>query len=180
MQRIRRLLLRVAIAPAAIVCAITHASAQQVALSPSVMAAGAASMSRNGIGLAATIGQPVIGITAPGAMVGQWGFWHAPNPYPAVSVVELARAADARLAVRLAPNPASGQVRLELAMHRPGNVRVRLIDLAGNVVALVAEGTFEGGSRRLEIPLAGLPSGSYIVELLHEGMRTSCVLVVLQ
>jgi hypothetical protein len=45
----------------------------------------------------------------------------------------------------VSPNPARGSVSVELALHQNASVRVQLVDLAGRIVASVADGGHEGG-----------------------------------
>jgi hypothetical protein len=178
MNRTRRLLLRLAAVTALVMGVAAPAPAQQVVIRPSVLGAGGATMTGGDGGVAGTAGQPVIGRSDPGAVNGEWGFWHALRTGSVSGIIELAQGGDGDAAMRIVPNPASTSAALAIELARAAWVRIRLIDLMGRVVATIAEGRYESGPQSVEIELGALPSSHYVIELMTNGRRTTGVLVI--
>jgi hypothetical protein len=69
---------------------------------------------------------------------------------------------------RLYPNPAQGQVALELPAEwtRDGAAQYRLYNALG---ALAHSGTAAEGTETVFVPLTGLPDGLYVCQVLRDG-----------
>jgi hypothetical protein len=74
------------------------------------------------------------------------------------------------------PNPARGMTRIEFALERPGEVSMRVVDMAGRAVGEIAARRWGAGS--WSVPWDGrsksgtrLPAGVYFVEMLLDGQR---------
>ncbi len=80
--------------------------------------------------------------------------------------VGLAEEAAAAAGFRLAPNPAHGPVRVELPAGAPATVH--LLDGVGRVVRIVPAGA---GAPAVEVPLAGLAPGLYVVRVGNLAQR---------
>lgn len=66
----------------------------------------------------------------------------------------------------LFPNPASDEVHLCFDLPEATSVRIRMLDLAGRIVAEVSEHqVYSSGTHTLAIPAASLAQGAYMVEL---------------
>jgi hypothetical protein len=67
------------------------------------------------------------------------------------------------------PNPFNGFARITFALPGAGQVRVKLFDLTGREVSLVAEGRFAAGTNHLTIDAGSLPAGVYLVKAETNG-----------
>lgn len=87
--------------------------------------------------------------------------------------------AAALSALRIAPNPASEKTVLEFSLSRAAAVRLQVWNLNGSPV----EGrllTLEQGGHRLELGVAGLPEGVYLVRLAADGAEQTGRIVVVR
>ena len=76
------------------------------------------------------------------------------------------------------PNPASRSATVEVWLPRSGPLSVRLVDLLGREVALLAEGRTAAGTHRLRVPTRALPGGVYTVLMEAGGTLSTRRLVV--
>jgi len=78
------------------------------------------------------------------------------------------------------PNPTTGALTIPFALSAADAVRVRVLDVTGRAVAVLADDmAFAAGEHRLMWDAAGLPSGVYLVELRAAGtVRTTRVTVL--
>ncbi|MBS1912522.1 MAG: hypothetical protein JST22_11095 [Bacteroidetes bacterium] len=67
--------------------------------------------------------------------------------------------------IRCSPVPAHDRLQLDFTVLSPGPVRVRLIDLQGNVAAAPIDAAMPAGGYRFEIETQGLASGTYLVRV---------------
>ncbi|MDB5033006.1 MAG: hypothetical protein JWQ98_247 [Chlorobi bacterium] len=65
--------------------------------------------------------------------------------------------------ISIAPNPASGDALLSCTVHGAGRVRVALVNLVGQQVAVLADGDFPSGRTTIRFSTAGFPAGYYSV-----------------
>ncbi|MEM1056985.1 MAG: CotH kinase family protein [Bacteroidota bacterium] len=76
------------------------------------------------------------------------------------------------------PNPASERATIEATLATPGHLSVRVIDMLGREVAVLAEGAASAGMHALTLDVRPLPSGVYTVVMETEGIRAARRLVV--
>jgi hypothetical protein len=69
------------------------------------------------------------------------------------------------------PNPALGEVRLDLTLPRAARVEIAVFDVLGRSVRRVPAEALGAGAQTLRVPTAGLPSGVYLVRVTAEGER---------
>ncbi len=63
------------------------------------------------------------------------------------------------------PNPFNPATTIRFALERPADVRVRVFDLLGRQVALLADQTMAAGTHDLRFDASGLPSGLYLYQV---------------
>ena len=102
-------------------------------------------------------------------------------PSPEAGLITVANDGDAPLApasfgVRAFPNPASGDLGVEVAMEAPGALTVELFDVLGRRVATLHDGEAGAGRQRLSVDVRGVPAGVYVVRAASGG-RTQTVRV---
>lgn len=84
-----------------------------------------------------------------------------------VGLEENMLASGASLAV--VPNPAHDNAQAVVNMPTAGRITMDLVDVVGRTVRNVHSATLPAGIQRVELPLAGLPSGLYFVRIQGEG-----------
>jgi len=78
-----------------------------------------------------------------------------------------------------APNPASGQVRIQFAVFMPTRVELALFDMQGSKLGLIFEGDLANGTYTYPVDIAGMPSGTYLVSLAaSSGQRITKRLII--
>ncbi|HVZ40363.1 MAG TPA: SBBP repeat-containing protein [Candidatus Kapabacteria bacterium] len=92
--------------------------------------------------------------------------------------VDARGAAAVLLSLAAEPNPASGSVSILATLQRAAHVRIRLLDMRGNVMAQLADRAMEAGDQNIPFSTAGIPSGVYIVDLEAGGRHRSTKLTV--
>ena len=88
----------------------------------------------------------------------------------------LAPEATALLAVY--PNPASRTATVETMLARPGDRSVRVLDVLGREVLVLAKGHAEAGMQRIAVDTSTLSSGIYFVTMATDSSRLTRRLVV--
>ena len=76
------------------------------------------------------------------------------------------------------PNPAARTATVEATLATAGDLSVRVVDLLGREVLVLARGPAEAGLHRLTLDARALPSGVYAVHMAAEGFRATQRLVV--
>ncbi len=77
------------------------------------------------------------------------------------------------------PNPTAGTSRVRFELATAGEASLRLFDLMGREVAVVAQGTFSAGAHDVTADLAGLAAGVYVLRLEAAGdVATARIAVV--
>ncbi len=109
-------------------------------------------------------------------------FFNASAELALLSVTHLARpaatsgveasAARSFAVEAVSPQPVRDHASVRFAVERAGAVRVRMIDLLGREVAVLADGVLEAGSHVVNFARGGLPPGAYVV-LLEAGTRVA-------
>lgn len=72
---------------------------------------------------------------------------------------------EARSALRIYPNPFSGNANLELTLNAPDPVRITIYNLTGRMVSLADHGIMTAGTHNIVIEGAELPAGVYFVQV---------------
>ncbi len=65
--------------------------------------------------------------------------------------------------VAVYPNPSAGRARVVFDLATPQPVRLELVDALGRRVRVLADAAFEPGRHTVEVDVAGLPAGVYLV-----------------
>lgn len=79
------------------------------------------------------------------------------------------------------PNPASGQLTVELAIPQTGQVRVEVLDLLGRRVATLADRQLSAGSQLLGLQLPGrMSAGAYLLQVTTGGRTATRGLAVIR
>ena len=76
------------------------------------------------------------------------------------------------------PNPASGAVTIEATLGSPGDLSVRVLDMLGREVLVLARGRAAAGPLRFSVDASALPAGVYSVLMTADGFRATRRLVV--
>ena len=76
------------------------------------------------------------------------------------------------------PNPASGAVTVEATLGAPGDLSVRVVDMLGREVLVLARGRSAAGPHRFSVDASVLPGGVYSVVMTSDGFRATRRLVV--
>ncbi len=76
------------------------------------------------------------------------------------------------------PNPASGDATIEARLGAPGDLSVRVFDMLGREVVVLARGPHAAGMHRLRLDAGALPAGVYSVLMTADGFRAARRLVV--
>ena len=78
------------------------------------------------------------------------------------------------------PNPASASAAAMVTLVSPGAVDLRVLDLAGRVVASIPAMSLQEGANQVSIPVDGLPAGVYTLEVTGQGLGASSRFAVLR
>ena len=109
------------------------------------------------------------------ALAGAVVRFYTTDPQP---VVDEAAPQASPLALSVAPNPSRGGARVSFALPEPGVARVRVVDVLGRTVAVLADGARAAGAHTLALPR--LASGVYVVAVDAGGERASRTLTVVR
>ncbi|NNE71063.1 MAG: RHS repeat protein [Rhodothermales bacterium] len=101
------------------------------------------------------------------------------SPFSGVGIVPSDSELPTEFSLRSAyPNPFSSTTTVSFDLPVPSSVRVRVVDLVGRVVAILADEPFDAGRHALVWDAARFGSGSYIIELNSDGRRFSRLVAV--
>ena len=98
------------------------------------------------------------------------------DPQP---VADEAAPESGALALTVAPNPSRGAARVSFILPEPGIARVRVVDVLGREVAMLADGERTAGSHTVALPRR-LAAGVYVVTVEASGERASRTLTVVR
>ena len=98
-----------------------------------------------------------------------------PRGVPAEAAPE---AGDLALAVH--PNPVRGAASVPFSIAAPGDVRLRVVDVLGREVAVLADGPRAAGEHRAALDASRLAAGVYVVVLDADGQRTAQTITVVR
>lgn len=82
------------------------------------------------------------------------------------------------LAVQVAPNPVSSKARLSVTMPAPGSALLTLVDLYGSEIEARVLEDLEAGANDIQVDLADLPAGLYMVRVVSGASQVSAPLVL--
>jgi hypothetical protein len=128
-----------------------------------------------------TIGEPVVtdSIQTVDDKTTWTGFWQVTPVGPVAGVREVLRplVAGAAGIARVAPDPFTSMVTIDIPLAGPAHVRLALYDMLGRQVAILAEGRREAGTIRVEWSPEGIEAGSYLLHLDIDGEHRDARLV---
>lgn len=78
------------------------------------------------------------------------------------------------------PNPSSNEMRIRFSLEKSGDVQITVFDMMGRQVAIPADKTFGSGQHEVLWDTRNIPSGSYLIELIASGERSTKVVTVLR
>jgi len=78
----------------------------------------------------------------------------------------------------LYPNPATGQLNLEMQIKQSSSVQIDIYDLQGRLVKSIFNGQLSGGLRNLNTNISGIREGFYFVVIKANGQRLTKKLMV--
>lgn len=78
------------------------------------------------------------------------------------------------------PNPAVDRAFIHYRLPCSGHLRLRLLDVTGRVISILAEGYCESGSYRTTLDATGLPPGAYVCRLDAAALSESRPLVIVR
>ena len=85
---------------------------------------------------------------------------------------------DANGELTVFPVPARDQVQISFASQRSDAVSIQLVDIAGRLVSSLPNTQVNGGENTITLPLIGIPSGVYVVEMQGAGFSARQRLIV--
>ena len=137
----------------------------QVIISQSVVASGGAMMDGGDIGVTATVGQPVIGITSNGNEAVQSGFWYGlEEVVTRVEETQETVPTEFKL-VQNYPNPFNPTTTIQYSIASATHVTLRVYDMLGREVATLVDEEMQPGSYQTTFSAAELPSGLYFYRI---------------
>lgn len=153
-------------------------AAAQVVMTSQVIGSGAAAATDGNLVMAGTIGQTFIGPAASSTHSGHFGFWYT---YPtATTSVRTLPVAGSTPSIQLWPNSVSDRTEVHLQLPRATDVTVRLFDALGQERMVLLDGRQQAGSSVLELSVAQLESGNYMVVMLAGPARVVVPLQVVR
>jgi hypothetical protein len=115
-----------------------------------------------------TASQTTIGVTSTTSgsttMELSSGFWQGARDLGAAKrvVAEQSRSVPT-FVLHVAPNPSSGDRRVELTLAEESSLRLEVVDTRGGVCLVLCDGEMRAGTHRFEIPERALAAGAYYV-----------------
>jgi hypothetical protein len=85
---------------------------------------------------------------------------------------------DANGELTVFPVPARDQVQIRFDSQRSDAVSIQLVDIAGRMVSSLPNTQVNGGENTITLPLIGIPSGVYVVEIQGAGFSARQRLIV--
>jgi hypothetical protein len=149
----------------AVVCAVVSAlpAASDYVVSQSVLGSGGGTAAGAGCGALGTVGQTVVGeVTRPGFHHGI-GFWYQPG-WALTEVPVDAPPLETRLAQNR-PNPFNPVTVIAYSVSEPCRVSIRIYDVAGREVAVLADGDAAAGRYEETLDARRLASGVYFARM---------------
>jgi len=85
------------------------------------------------------------------------------------AITGISGAASSKLDITAAPNPFVRDWKLMLTLSEVANVNIRMFDILGKEVAVLANGRFAAGKQTFSHSAASLPDGRYYVQAVING-----------
>ena len=79
---------------------------------------------------------------------------------------------------RVTPNPGSGAMRLTFSLPQRERATLRVFDVAGRLVATLADGTYAAGTHVVQVSAPGWAGGVYFYRLQAGGLSATRKLVI--
>jgi hypothetical protein len=150
----------------------------QVQMTSQVIGSGAAAATDGSLVMAGTIGQTFIGPAASSTHLGAFGFWYT---YPtSTTSVRTLPVAGSTPALQIWPNSVSDRTEVHLQLPKSADVTVRLFDALGRERMVLLDGRQQAGTSVLELSVAQLESGNYMVVLMTGPARVAVPLQVVR
>ena len=159
----------------AFACSAARTSAQTIT---SVVGSGGISASADNVRLAATIGQPAVGVISGVSTRLSQGFWFARTSASPSAVQEDRASRAAQLALSVTPNPFSQSTTLTFSVPETGHVSLVLFNAVGQQVRTVVDDQRQAGRMVEQIDLRDLPSGTYTAVLRVGDRRDAASLIL--
>jgi photosystem II stability/assembly factor-like uncharacterized protein len=116
-----------------------------------------------------------------GATLGAWSeIWSFTTRLISDGVREASPDEPHVLSVRCSPNRTGGEVMFVIAAAHRDHATLRIVDMLGNVRAVVFSGELDAGERRIPWSTQTLPSGAYWYELESGGARSAGKLEIIR
>jgi hypothetical protein len=130
-----------------------------------VVAGGGGKTSDGSVRITGTIGQPVIGTAGDSSRLCKAGFWHSLQSEPSgVHGLAAALPSEFRLEQNY-PNPFNPKTTIRFSVKDPCRVMLKVFDVRGREVSVVADGRYQPGEYAVPFDAAGLPSGIYVYRI---------------
>lgn len=142
---------------------IFHLSAQNIQLSPQVLASGGNNFQGPNFEISYTIGElaAISTISSPNFTLTQ-GF-HQPDKFTVILVEEV----NALQSVQLYPNPANEFTRIRIESEKPYELTLSLYDASSRLIS-TSRIQQASGSQEHTVATAGLAAGTYFIRLTSE------------
>jgi hypothetical protein len=103
--------------------------------------------------------------------------WRRPLAAIPLGVEESDMAMNGGLAMETAPNPATGSLRVAYTLPRRSHVTIELFSVIGERLHAIDPGTMEAGDHTVELDLAPLPAGAYLLRISAGGRAVSRLVI---
>jgi serine protease AprX len=82
------------------------------------------------------------------------------------------------LKLAVVPNPFSNATTISYSLPKPGDVSLKLYDVTGQLVKVLASGYHNAGTSSFLVPRSSLSSGIYMLKLVTENSSTTEKLII--
>jgi len=161
----------------AMLLAIAATASAQIILEKAVVSQAGGTAVNGTIALQYTVSQPVVGVASNGKTIGQFGFWSVEN---GVAGVHASLAAGPVNSITVFPNPAQGQVKIDLTTTASGSVDLALYDDGGRLIRSIYSGKNSTGTTSYRFDASGLASGSYFIAASMPGALVQTKLTIIK
>ncbi|HET9135184.1 MAG TPA: T9SS type A sorting domain-containing protein [Candidatus Kapabacteria bacterium] len=162
----------------AMVLTVVATASAQIVLQKAVISQAGGTATNGTTTLQYTVSQPVVGTAVNTQMIGQFGFWSVQNGVAAG--IHNTVAASAINALTVFPNPAQGQVKIELVTAATGSVDLGLYDDGGRFITSIYSGNASIGTTNYRFDVSGLASGTYFIAASMPGSLVQTKLSVVK
>ena len=83
-----------------------------------------------------------------------------------------------KMMVQHFPDPVSSECFINFYLDRPSKVKIELFNSLGELVSVVAQGDFYGGTHQVKLEKGSLPSGAYIYRITAGSLYNSQKLII--